>query len=126
MNATKEGDRAIILLTDGESADFDGNAEREVAEELLGSRIRLFSIIIGTDPEDGIYSLTARTGGKVYRADDPATLREVFTEIDSLQKARFKQITHDWVDWYEPVCLAGLASIAAIGLNLFGLRFTPW
>ena len=126
MNATKEGDRAIILLTDGESADFDGNAEREVAEELLGSRIRLFSIIIGTDPEDGIYSLTARTGGKVYRADDPATLRQVFTEIDSLQKARFKQITHDWVDWYEPVCLAGLASIAAIGLNLFGLRFTPW
>ena len=126
MNATKEGDRAIILLTDGESADFDGNAEREVAEQLSASKIRLFSIIIGADPENGMYTLTARTGGKVYRADDPNALREVFAEIDTLQKARFRQVTNDWVDWYEPAGIAGLFSLAAIGLNLLGLRFTPW
>jgi hypothetical protein len=73
-----------------------------------------------------MYTLTARTGGKVYRADDPNALREVFAEIDTLQKARFRQVTNDWVDWYEPAGIAGLLSLAAIGLNLLGLRFTPW
>lgn len=126
---TKEGDRAVILITDGGSGDFGGGRDRQVAQQLADAKIRVFTILIGNDGGmgiDGIYTIAAGTQGKVFRVEDQSALGSVFQEIDRMQKAKFKQVTSDWVDYYRPLCLAGLIIAALWGLGLFGLRYTPW
>lgn len=125
---TKEGDRAIILITDGGSADFQNGGDRQIAQELADARIRVYTILIGNDMfgVDGVYTVAAMTAGKVFRAEEPGALETVFREIDQMQKAKFKQITADWVDYYRPLSFAGLALAGLWGLTLFGLRYTPW
>ncbi len=125
---TKEGDRAIILITDGGSADFNNGGDRQIAQELADHKIRVFTILIGNDlfGTGGIYTITALTGGKAFQAGDPGSLETVFREIDQMQKAQFKQTTSDWVDYYLPLAWAGLITAALWGLSLLGLRYTPW
>lgn len=126
-----EGDRAVVLITDGGSADFQNGGDRNVAQELAEQKIRVFSILIGNagmaEPgADGLYTIAAATGGKVFLAGDPAGLEAIFHQIDSMQKAKFKQVTADWVDDYLPLSVTGLAAAALFGLSLLGLRYTPW
>lgn len=123
---TEEGDRAIILITDGGSADFMGGGDRQIAEELAAQSIRVFSIMIGAVGNEGIYTIAAYTSGKVFEVGDPTALNAVFREIDHMQKAKFKQVTSDWVDYYRPLSLAGLVTAGLWGLSLLGLRYTPW
>ncbi len=124
----KEGDRAIILITDGGSADFGGGRDRQIAEELAQLKIRVYTVLIGDDlfMTDGVYTIAALTAGKVFRAGDAGTLETVFREIDGMQKAKFRQTTSDWVDFYRPLSYAGLALGGLWALSLLGLRFTPW
>jgi Ca-activated chloride channel family protein len=125
---TEQGDRAVILITDGGSADFNNGGDRRAAEELAAAKIRVFSISIGDDGmgAGGLETIAAGTGGKVFQAGDPAALDEVFREIDRMQKARFKQVTADWVDDYTGLSLAGLVAGGLYLLSLTGLRYTPW
>jgi len=127
---TREGDRAVILITDGGSADFGGGRDRQIGQQLADEKIRVFTILVGNDVGgfgiEGIYTIAGITGGKVFQAGDPAALTEVFREIDRMQKAKFKQVTSDWVDYYRPLALAGLVAAGLWGLGLFGLRYTPW
>jgi Ca-activated chloride channel homolog len=125
---TKEGDRAIILITDGGSADFANGNDRRVAQDLAQAKARVFTILVGNDGFgiDGIYTIASGTGGKVWEAGDPAALASVFHEIDRMQKAKFKQVTSDWVDCYKPLSLAGAIVAGLWALALFGLRYTPW
>ncbi len=125
---TKEGDRAIVLITDGGSADFGGGGDRQIAQELADEKIRVFTVLIGNDlfGTGGIYTIGAITGGKVFQAEDPGALFSVFREIDQMQKAHFKQTTSDWVDYYKPFAWVGLAIAGLWGLTLLGLRYTPW
>lgn len=126
---TQDGDRAIILITDGGSGDFQNGGDRRVAEALAAVNIRVFIIQIGGgDGMDtgGVETVAGITGGKVFQAGDPSALNEVFREIDRMQKARFKQVTADWVDDYTPLSLAGLATAGLYLLSLLGLRYTPW
>ena len=126
---TAEGDRAVILISDGGSGDFNNGGDREVAEALAQDNIRVFSIMIGGEGEmggGGLETIAAGTGGKVFTAGDRSALEGIFREIDGMQKARFKQVTADWVDDFTPLSLAGLAAAALFGLSLLGLRFTPW
>jgi Ca-activated chloride channel family protein len=124
----KEGDRAIILITDGGSGDFGGGRDRQIAQELADANIRVFTILIGDSGfgGGGIQTIASGTGGKVFSAADPATLSSVFREIDRMQKAKFKQVTSDWVDYYQPLALAGLGLAGLWALGLLGLRYTPW
>jgi len=75
---------------------------------------------------DGIYTIAAITAGKVFRVEEPGALGAVFREIDQMQKAKFRQVTSDWVDFYRPLCLAGLGLAGLWGMSLLGLRYTPW
>lgn len=125
----EEGDKAIILLTDGMSSDFEGGKDREVAEMLARTNIRVFCVMVGQDGMAGMNSmdiLSSTTGGKVFQADDPRTLENVFQEIDKLQKTRFKQVTADWVYASGPIIKAMLATIGVWLLGMLGIRFTPW
>jgi Ca-activated chloride channel homolog len=129
LTRTKEGDRAIILITDGGSGDFEGGRDRQIGEELADADIRVFTILIGDNTSfgsEGIQTIAAATGGRVFTAADPATLRSVFGEIDKMQKAKFKQVTSDWVDDYRILAMVGLAVAGLWGLGMLGLRYTPW
>ena len=125
---TKEGDRAIILITDGGSADFGNGGDRQIGQELAEHKIRVFTILIGNDMfgTGGIYTIAALTSGKVFQAGDPGSLETIYREIDAMQKAKFKQTTADWVDFYKPLAWTGLALAGLWGLSLLGLRYTPW
>jgi Ca-activated chloride channel family protein len=125
---TKEGDRAILLVTDGDSGDFHNGGDRQIAQELAAAQVRVFTVLIGSDnfSKQGVNTIAATTGGKVFQATDPAMLPGVFQEIDRMQKAQFKQTTADWVDYYTPLCIAGLVLAGLWGLSAFGLRYTPW
>jgi Ca-activated chloride channel family protein len=125
---TEQGDRAVILITDGESPDLDNGGDRRIGDLLAARNIRVYSILIGNDG-GGIASLqtvAASTGGKVFQAGDRSALDGVFREIDRMQKSRFKQVTADWVDDYTALSLAGLVAAALYLLSLLGLRYNPW
>ena len=123
-----EGDRAIVLISDGGSADFQNGGDRAIAAELAENDIRVFTILVGDDGSgsDGLATITAGTGGRSFVAGDPAALDEIFREIDRMQKSRFKQVTADWVDDYTPLAVTGLSAAALFALTLLGLRYTPW
>ena len=128
---TPEGDRAVVLVTDGGSGDFQNGGDRAVAQELADRKIRVFSILIGAGEfgdmgAGGLYTIASATGGKVFTAGDNAGLATVFHEIDGMQKAKFKQVTADWVDHYTPLAVIGLTAAALLGFSLLGLRYTPW
>lgn len=127
---TEQGDRAVILITDGGSGDFSNGGDRRAAEELAAQNIRVFIISIGGGEDGmgtgGLETIAAGTGGKVFSAGDRSALDGVFREIDRMQKARFKQVTADWVDDYTPLSIAGLVAAALYVLSLLGLRYTPW
>lgn len=126
---TDEGDRAVILISDGGSSDFQNGGDRRAAEELAAANIRVFIIMVGNDGGSGaggVETIAAGTGGKVFQAGDPSALNNVFREIDRMQKARFKQVTADWVDDYTPLSIIGITAAALYLLSLLGLRYTPW
>lgn len=126
LAATTDGDRAIILVTDGASGDFDGAREREVARRLADERIRVYTILIGGGASPGVAYIAGATGGRVFPAADPSALSFVFQEIDRMQKANFKPVASDWVDVTAPFCFAGAGFLGLFLLAQFGLRFTPW
>ena len=126
LEQTTEGDRAIILVTDGGSADFNDGHDREIGQRLAAAHIRVYTIIVGGDPAPGVELVSLLTGGRSFRAADAQALAFVFHEIDGMQKARFKPVVADWVDFNRPFALAGLVLVGLIGLAQFGLRFTPW
>lgn len=127
---TVEGDRAVILISDGESPDFQNGGDRAVAEELAASRVRVYGIMVGGEDggmqTGGMETVAAGTGGKAFEAGDRAALDGIFREIDGMQKAHFKQVTADWVDNYRPLSIAGLVAVGLFGFSLLGLRYTPW
>jgi Ca-activated chloride channel homolog len=125
---TTEGDRAVVLISDGGSADFQNGGDRAIAAELAGNDIRVFSILVGDDSSGAgaLATITAGTGGRSFTAGDTAALDEIFRDIDQMQKARFKQVTADWVDDYTPLAIAGLTTAALYAFTLLGLRYVPW
>lgn len=123
----QEGDRIIILVTDGLSADlFNGN-EVQLAHKLAADRIVLFAIHVAEgDVPDVVVNLSHLTGGEVFEAGDPEGLREIFKKIDGMQMTKLERTAPERQDYFLPVCLAGLI---LLGLNVatsFGLRYAPW
>jgi Ca-activated chloride channel family protein len=123
-----EGDRAVVLISDGASADFQNGGDRAVAEELAEAEVRVFGILIGDDGGGGggLDTVASTTGGKMFVAGDSGALDEVFREIDKMQKTRFKPSTAEWVDYHRPFAITGLAALVLYSLTLLGLRYTPW
>ncbi|MEN6449105.1 MAG: vWA domain-containing protein [Thermoguttaceae bacterium] len=122
-----EGDRAIILLSDGCSADLGPDVSRQIGGELADNRIVLYAIHIGDDavPND-LYELCRPTGGQVFVAATPATMAAVFDHIDHMQPAKLKPGAPQPVDYFRPFALVGLIGLGFYQLSLFGLRYTPW
>ena len=128
MLATRpEGDRLIILMSDGDSADLGSTRSNEIAQELRANRIVVYPILVGgSTSTDDMYIIANITGGQVFQAGDPAALQEVFRHIDKMQATKMKPPSNEFADFFAPVSLAGLAAAALHLVSLLGVRYTPW
>ncbi|GAA5483228.1 vWA domain-containing protein [Haloferula sargassicola] len=127
LTSRDEGDRLIVLITDGESFDLSNGQDMALAQSLKDHDITVFAIHIAEGaPSDSVGAITMITGGEIFSAGDPAALDAVFARIDEMKKAPLKRVTPDPVDFYQPFAIAGLGLGALQLLSFFGLRATPW
>ena len=122
-----DGDRMIILVSDGQSPDIMGELGERVARALSEQGIIVYAIHVadGAPPED-LVTITSGTGGELFAAGDQRGLEAVFARIDRMQKARLERVEGQAADDYGRFCMAGLAILALQLLGQFGLRYTPW
>ena len=123
----EEGDRMIILVSDGYSADLHAGRDEELARELRQDGIVVYAVHIadGAVP-DQVVRITTETGGEAFKPEDGDGLERVFVRIDQMQRARLEKSQAEASDDYAPLGMAGLALLGVSLLALFGLRYTPW
>jgi Ca-activated chloride channel family protein len=125
--AGESGDRMIVLFTDGMSGDLMNGQDVAIAQSLKRNNIKVYDVHVAEgSPPDEVAVISSITGGEVFAAGDPASLKAVFAKIDEMQKAPLKRVTPDPVDFFQPFALAGLGIGGLYLLTLFGLRHTPW
>ncbi|MEW6073453.1 MAG: vWA domain-containing protein [Planctomycetota bacterium] len=123
----EEGDRMILLISDGYSADLGGGRDLEIARELRADGVVVYAVHIATGraPEP-IVNITSLTGGEIFQPGDVEGLRRVFQRIDEMQETRLEKSTAEAVDHYGPLATSALIVLAVLLLVAFGLRTTPW
>jgi Ca-activated chloride channel homolog len=126
LEEREEGDRMILLITDGESYDL-AQVAQQLKQDFTKERITVFCVIIGYDRiQDEIVEITHGTGGDAFTVDDPEGLRTVFAKIDKMKQARVEKTIAEPMDNYQPFALAGLILLGLELCCLFGLRYVPW
>lgn len=123
----EEGDRLMILLSDGYSSDLDGGNARQIGMELAADKIVLYMIQIGDEaaPQQ-MYELTEPTGGQVFNVRDPVALERVLQHIDKMTPVKIERTQPRPVDHFWPAAATLLAALALHQLFAFGVRYTPW
>jgi len=127
--------KVIILLTDG--ANNTGDISPLMAADIAKQcSIRVYTILLGADgkvdvpvaqlPNGEVYSapmdatpdpstlkeIAQTTGGIYYRATSRGTLREVYKDIDKLEKTKLKVSRHDrHYEAYQPFAFAALVAL---------------
>ncbi len=123
----EEGDRMIILISDGHSSDLWAGRDEEVARELARDGIVVYAVHIAESSEpDEIVRICELTGGEVFKPEDTAGLEHIFARIDQMQKTRMEKTQAEASDDFVPWSIAGLALLGLALLAAFGLRYTPW
>lgn len=127
LAAREEGDRMIVLVSDGTSFDlFNGN-DLEIAKKLKQSNIAVYDIHIGGERiPDPIVNITSLTGGAYFEPGDAAALNDVFRRIDQMRPTRLEKSAPESLDHFFPYCVAGLSCLGLATASLFGWRYTPW
>jgi Ca-activated chloride channel family protein len=127
LRSRQEGDRMIVLVSDGQSYDLGGGAAQILGEDLARDNITVFYIHVAEgEPQAETFTVASLTGGEAFAADDPQALREVFKRIDAMKPTRLKPSAPEYADWFRPFAAAGLGLLGLQVLSLFGIRFTPW
>ncbi|MEZ6185314.1 MAG: vWA domain-containing protein [Planctomycetota bacterium] len=127
LAAREEGDRMVILLSDGYSADLSGGRDEEVAQRLRAAGIVVYAIhVADSAPPAELTTIASRTGGEVFAAGDPAALEHVFARIDAMQPVKLEKVAAEAQDLFGPFARAGLILLGLACLAGFGLRRTPW
>ncbi len=123
----EEGDRMIVLISDGESSDLMQGQDVEIAKQLAAERIAVYAIHVADgDPPDPIVNIAGLTGGEVFQAGDQAGVTAVFARIDQMQATRMARTAALPQDNFRPCCWAGLTLLSATLLGQLGFRYTPW
>ncbi len=122
-----EGDRLIILISDGASADLNNGRDQEIAKLLSDDGIVVYDIHIadGEVPVE-IGTITMLTGGEVFQAGDPEGMAAVFAQIDKMEPAKMERTIGELMDNYQPYCLIALCLAGVFQLSQLGWRYTPW
>jgi Ca-activated chloride channel family protein len=122
-----DGDRMIILVSDGASSDLSGGNDADIAKRCIEQGIKVFAIhIANSDAPAEIVNITSLTGGEVFNPGDPASLADVFRQIDNMQKSEIEQTIAEQLDHFIPYAFLGLLLLGISLLSTFGLRYTPW
>lgn len=125
--AAENGDRMIILLSDGMSADLSNGSDVQIARELEEDGITVYAIHIGGGAAPAEVSvISSITGGETFAAGDPDALKAVFARIDEMAQASLVRLTPDPVDNFGPYLMVALSLAGLYLLTLFGLRYNPW
>lgn len=123
----EDGDRMIVLISDGQSGDLDPATTQELIAKLTRERVTVFYVHVAEgEPQPEVSMIASSTGGEAFVAGDPASLRGVFQRIDAMKPAKLKPAAPVSVDYFKPFALAGLIAAALQFIALFGLRFVPW
>lgn len=121
------GDRLLLLVSDGVSADVNDQNVGEFIDEMKQANITVYHIHVGTDQAPAVVmELATATGGESFIATDESGLKRIFKHIDRMKPARFKASTAIPMDYYQPFALIGLSLLAAYGVSVCWLRYTPW
>lgn len=124
---TDNGDRMILLVSDGFSSDLSGGKDMEIANQLKGNNIVVYAIHVAeNEVPDQIINITSYTGGEAFAAGDVDGLASVFTRIDDMQQAEMERTAADAVDYYTPYAMVGLSLVGLSLICSLGLRYTPW
>jgi Ca-activated chloride channel homolog len=108
MAAREEGDRMIVLVTDGYSGDLSGGNDERIARKLKDAGIQVFCIHVDSSAPPAEVELISRmTDGAVFAAGDPNALTQVFQRIDAMKKTRMEQVSAEAQDNFPPYCVAG-------------------
>ncbi len=122
-----DGDRVLIVVSDGVSFDLTGSMPDEVAQELRDDHITLYYVHVGTGRSTAVLTDIAElSGGEAFIAADRQAVERVFHHIDRMQPARFAPSTAIPMDHFAPFALAGLGVLGIWVLGLLGMRYTPW
>ena len=122
-----EGDRMIILITDGEGQDIVKGMEREVIAKLNRHHIVVFAVSMADhEITAGLDNIARETGGRSFRALTPQALQIVFNRIDEMKKVEVRATKPEVIDFLDPFLPPALVVLAVQVVVLFGLRFTPW
>ena len=123
----EEGDRMIILVSDGQSSDLGSGQDVEIARKLKNDNIVVYGIHISTGEVPGqIVNITSITGGEAFMPGDPTMLEAVFERIDGMQQTKLEKVAAETMDNFVPPAIVGLSILGLAFLCLFGLRYTPW
>lgn len=132
LNDSQAKSKVIILLTDG--ANNTGEISPFMAADMAKSLgIRIYTILLGTDgkvnvpvaqlPNGEVYTqqvddtvdpttlqkIANETGGEFYRATSRGALKQVYDEIDKLEKSKLKINNHSVrYEAYQPFALAAI------------------
>jgi Ca-activated chloride channel family protein len=133
--------KIIVLLTDGDNN--RGKYDPLEAAKLAGSwGIKVYTIGIGGDSyqimrtpfgdqrmpvradvdEKSLKAIADATGGRYYKAEDGRALRDIYADIDRLEKSTVKTIDFtDYTELFSPIAL-----VSACLLGLRGLLAATW
>jgi len=141
LRESKAASKVAILLTDGESnaGEIAPLAAAEVARAI---GVKVYTIGAGRDgmapvrvedpysgktvlrqmpssvDEETLTAIAERTGGRFFRATDAAALREVYREIDRLERTEIQETRYlQYHEMFEPLVAGALAALA-LGLLL--------
>lgn len=122
-----EGDRMIILVSDGMSSDLGGGENEDLGDQLRAAGITLYHIHVAEDevPSE-VVDLARAAGGAAMHASDPESLKQVFRHIDRMKPAKFKIAGTVPMDYFRPFAFVAMALAGAHLLGLLGARYTPW
>ncbi|MDG2424327.1 MAG: VWA domain-containing protein [Phycisphaerales bacterium] len=128
LTEASEGERMIILVSDGISSDLnDQGAVSTITDDLEEANITMYHVHVGTSRVPArVQEIARETGGEAFVATDQKSLDRVFRHIDRLKPDEFKRGGTVPMDFFLPFALAGLAALALHVIGLFGLRYTPW
>ena len=123
----EEGDRMIILISDGQSGDISGSNGDAIAKLLRESGITLYGVHVANGQVPGdLINIASATGGECFAAGDPVGLEAVFRHIDAMEPAKLKKVAAEYIDNFKPWALIGGLLLALHALLQLFLRYTPW
>jgi len=122
-----EGERMLIVLTDGETRDMQGALATQLGQKLKSKQIVLYGISVRSEGASrDLKTACEITGGQLFEAGDMPGLKSVFRRIDQLQKAQLASAQPQWLQHDRPFALIGLALLVMHQVTILGVRFTPW